>query len=446
MIDNLFASRLFNMSYFNNKASDVFSGLLIIVSISIILTFGASNYITKTITGGFESKAYSLDDSEHDVEVASVAEVVVQNGDSLGKIFQKQNINSLDSHKIIQSLANNKVNIVIKPGQVIKFDYEISDEDEEYTEYKLKKISIALGRQRNIFITKTETGFDIKDIKAELIKKFVKHNVVISNSFVSSLKSVGVSASNIQEIVKAYSYNIDFQRQIKKGDSIKIICEKFYSEDGNFVNSGKILYASLKLSGNENNIYLFRPNGIKTAQYFNENAKSVKRSLLRTPLDVVKISSKYGMRKHPVLGYTKMHKGIDFAAPTGTPIKAAGDGIVEDMGYKGAYGNIITIRHNSSMVTAYAHASRFAKNIKRGSRVKQGQVIAYVGKTGRATGPHCHHEVRINGRHVNPLTIQSTPSDKLSGKNLKLFDSYKKSIKNYAKILEEGKEIELSIG
>lgn len=431
-----------------DKLSNYFSNIVVILSLTAIITFGISNYVTSNISPRSSILSYQEDAENADTidEInGNFSEVEVQKGDTLSRIFGLQDLSNNDCYGMILALKKSKIKFSLKPGQKVTFDYEIDNSEDNLSKYALKEVNIVLDKYRSILISKNaDNSFTIKDIKAELSKKYVKHEVTIDNSFVSSLSRLGIGANNIQDLVNAYSYTVDFQRQIKRGDSIKLLCEKFYTADGEFVHSGKILFASLKLSNKSHEIFWFKAPNEKYGHYYAADGKSVKRGLLRTPLDVVRISSKFGMRKHPVLGYTKMHKGVDFAGPTGTPIKAAGDGVVLEKGYKGAYGNFISIRHNASTVTAYAHASRFAKNIKRGSFVKQGQIIAYVGATGRSTGPHCHFEVRINGKHVNPMTVHSAPGEPLSKEKLNLFKKQKESLIKYTKISDEGKPFDIA--
>lgn len=430
-------------SYFT-KISNYFPNLIVILSITATITFGISNYVTESISLAKLEVTKNIPESSIEEDNNNFSEVEVQKGDTLSRIFGVQDLTNNDAYGIISAIKKSKIKFSLKPGQKITFDYDIDNTEENLSKYDLKEVNIILDKYRSILVSKSNQKFNVKEIKTDLSKKLVKHEVTISNSLVSSLSKLGIGASNIQDIISAYSYSVDFQRQIKKGDSIKLICEKFFASDGDFVHSGRILFSSLKLSGKNHDIFWFKDSKDKYGGYYSSKAKSVKRGLLRTPLDVIRISSKFGIRKHPVLGYTKMHKGVDFAAPTGTPIKAAGDGLVLEKGYKGAYGNFISIKHNSSTVTAYGHASRFAKNIKKGSRVKQGQIIAYVGKTGRATGPHCHFEVRINGKHVNPMTVHSAPGEPLSNHRLKLFNKQKESLLKYAKIHEDGKPFDIA--
>ncbi|NDB85367.1 MAG: M23 family metallopeptidase [Alphaproteobacteria bacterium] len=293
-------------------------------------------------------------------------------------------------------------------------------------------------------IHRENDAFRAEELKAKLVTKYASKTIHMDTTFASSMLNNGVSAKNAQEIINAYSHKVDFQRQIKNGDSIKILTEKIYSEDGKFITNGKVLYASLTLSGKKHDIYFFKNDQNTLGDYYGDTGHSVKRSLLRTPINSSRISSKFGKRQHPVYGFTQMHKGVDFSAPSGTPILAAGDGVVKEIGYRGAYGNIIKIKHNAAITTAYAHASKFASNLKIGSKVKQGQVIAYVGRTGRATGPHCHFEVIVNGKHVNPMSIHTTPGVGLKNKNLDLFNKNKSKIQALLAKTELMEEITLS--
>ena len=196
--------------------------------------------------------------------------------------------------------------------------------------------------------------------------------------------------------------------------------ETYETEDGDFARYGDVLYASLMVGGKTIPVYRYKSDD-GVVDYYRENGTSLKRILMQTPIDGARMSSGYGMRHHPVLGYNKMHKGVDFAAPRGTPIYAAGNGVVEKAGRHGGYGNYIRIRHSNGLKTAYAHMRKFAKGMSDGKRVSQGQVIGYVGTTGRSTGPHLHFEVLKNGKQVNPKSIKSSGGEKLAGKSLRNF-------------------------
>ena len=249
----------------------------------------------------------------------------------------------------------------------------------------------------------------------------------------SSLFGAAIAADVPQDVLvdamRTFSFDVDFQRDIQKGDSFRLLYDGFQDETGAFVKSGDILFAELVLSGNPVRLYLHTPSSGIT-DYFDEEGRSVRKTLLRTPVDGARLSSGFGMRKHPILGYNRMHKGLDFAAPTGTPIYAAGDGVVERASRWGAYGHYVRIRHNSTYKTAYAHLSKYGKGIKAGARVKQGQVIGYVGSTGRSTGPHLHYEVLVDGAQVNPRSIKLPSGEVLKGAELAAFQAERKRIES----------------
>ncbi len=425
-----------------------YTSALLFIFVTIV-SLSISNYVTDKLAFDlYPNDLASLNsDQIAESDVLSLSEVTVKKGDTLGKILANQQMTSSDATAILQAIKKSNINIVLRPGQLITFDYNVSDKDtnnDALNDYLLKEITIQMDKVRNIVVSKTNGDFLVKDITIPLKRMFVKYDVAINNSFIKALTSVGISAANVQELVGAYSYQVDFQRSIKSGDTISILAEKFYTEDGEFVHGGKVMYSSLNLSGKNYNIYWFKDKKTGNGQYYSETGKSVKRNLLRTPINVARISSNFGSRHHPVLGYTKMHKGVDFAAPNGTPILAAGDGVVTEAGYRGAYGNIIKIKHSSSLTTAYAHASKFASNMRPGTKVKQGQIIAFVGSTGRTTGAHCHFEVLINGKHVNPMSVQTVPGLELKADALKLFHAHKQNLQKQSEELVPGTPVELS--
>lgn len=246
--------------------------------------------------------------------------------------------------------------------------------------------------------------------------------VIEDSLFMAGLKQ-GLPNSVIVDLIRIFSFDVDFQREIRKGDRFEILYERRLSEDGARVEEGNILFARLTLRGKPINLYRYKPEKNPFADYFHESGKSAKRALMKTPIEGARLSSYYGKRKHPVLGYTRMHKGLDFSAPTGTPIMAAGDGIIERSSRYGSYGNYVRIRHNDSYKTAYAHLSRYGRGIKSGKRVKQGQIIGYVGATGRVTGRHLHYEVFHNGKQVNPLRLKIPTGITLKGTEKEKFQT-----------------------
>jgi murein DD-endopeptidase MepM/ murein hydrolase activator NlpD len=244
---------------------------------------------------------------------------------------------------------------------------------------------------------------------------------IIKTSLYEAAINAHVPLPLLSEMVRAFSYDVDFQREVQPGDTFEILYERVADTSGRTVATGDLIYASMTLSGKTLRVYRYVPRGAHAADYFNNQGQSVRKALLRTPIDGARLTSSFGMRLHPILGYSTMHRGIDFGAAPGTPIMAAGEGAVEKAGPNAGYGNLVVIRHNATYETAYAHMSRFAAGIKPGVHVRQGQVIGYVGATGLATGPHLHYEVRIHSDQVNPITIKMMPGPTLAGSELRVF-------------------------
>ncbi|MBN8532175.1 MAG: M23 family metallopeptidase, partial [Alphaproteobacteria bacterium] len=253
-----------------------------------------------------------------------------------------------------------------------------------------------------------------------LKKAMMKASGKINGSLYEAAVKSGVPASLLGEIIEAYSYDVDFQRDIQPGDKFQVLFERYFTEDGKPVRDGNIIYASLAIQGEKLNIYRYETKD-KRSDYYDEKGVSIRKPLLKTPIDGARLTSGFGMRTHPIMGYSKMHRGVDFGASTGTPIYAAGDGTVMFAGRKGGYGNYLLIGHNNEYATAYAHISRFAPGIRNGKSVSQRQVIAYVGSTGASTGPHLHYEVLRHGKQVNPVGVKFPVGKTLKGSELLAF-------------------------
>jgi murein DD-endopeptidase MepM/ murein hydrolase activator NlpD len=302
-----------------------------------------------------------------------------------------------------------------------------------------KELAMPLPPPAREELAEQEAKIAVAAAKEDLKNKSFRGFGTVRTSLFQAGSSAGIPFATMQEIVKAFSYDIDFQREIHPGDTIEVLmtpnktatkASKNKKSDKTLANAKpsdkRILsYAALTLRGKKHEIFRFDNGG--SFAWYDASGKSIKKSLLATPLNAAHITSGYGMREHPVLGYTKFHRGVDFAGAVGTPIMAAGDGVVTFKGWKNGYGNFVTIKHNSTYETAYGHISKFGK-IKVGGRVKQGQVIAYVGMTGMATGPHLHYEVRMNGDQVNPTAKQFNLASGLSGKQLASFKAAKANI------------------
>ena len=266
-------------------------------------------------------------------------------------------------------------------------------------------------------------NFSEEIISIKLNKKVVYNENIIMNSLYKSATEQNIPANIIINFAGIYGFQVDFQRDVRKKDKFQIMYELFLNEKNEIVETGEILYANLKLSGQDNSLYFFDNEG--SEGHYDKNGKSVKKALMKTPINGARLSSPFGMRKHPIDGYNKMHKGTDFAAPTGPPIMASGAAIVKKAGWCGGGGNCVKIKHNSTYQTVYAHMSKFARGIKAGVRVKQGQTIGYVGSTGKSTGPHLHYEVIVNGKKVNSQKLKLPSGKILKGKERKLFETKK---------------------
>jgi murein DD-endopeptidase MepM/ murein hydrolase activator NlpD len=269
-------------------------------------------------------------------------------------------------------------------------------------------------------ISDGDVSFEVKKIATPVDRKMARAGGRINSSLYETGISSGIPANLLADVINAYSYDVDFQRDIQPGDAVDVLFERIETKDGTIVGHGNILFAELALSGKTMKVYRYVDKS-GNAGYYNEKGESVRKALLRTPINGAKITSGFGMRNHPLLGYSRMHRGVDFGAPTGTPIYAAGDGVVDFLGHKGGYGNYLRIKHNGKYASAYAHISRYAKGIANGRHVKQGQVIAYVGATGMATGPHLHYEILVNNAQVNPSKVKFKTGNVLQGKELASF-------------------------
>jgi len=286
---------------------------------------------------------------------------------------------------------------------------------------QLVALSLQPDIERAIQVKRDDNGsFTGEEIHKVLTVGSVRASGTINSSLFVDGANAGVPARVIVEMIRMFSYSIDFQREIQPGDAFEVFFDRKYDETGQPVKEGQIAYASLTINKRSYKLWRFESKS-GGWDYFDEKGNSMKKFLMKTPIDGARISSNFGQRRHPILGYSRMHSGVDFAAPTGTPIYAAGDGVVKVAGWQGSYGKFIELRHANNHNTAYAHLNGFAKGIKPGVRVRQGQVIGYVGTTGRSTGPHLHYEIRIAGKRVNPLTVKLATGVKLSDKELTAF-------------------------
>ena len=345
----------------------------------------------------------------------------IKSGDSIQKILRKFKVQNKEIQSVIsqykkygnanQLLAGNKITMIIKEN--------LSKKDTS-----IVKFSVPITKNTIIDITKDEKGeIFAKKIITKLYKKSIIAENVITNNLYSSAMEANINPDTIIEFARIFGFEIDFQRDIRKNDYFRIVYDKYFDENGEFIKSGSILYAFMSVNGREITLYKFGND--QTYSYFNINGKSVEKALMKTPINGARLSSPFGMRKHPISGFNKMHQGTDFAAPAGTPIMASGSGTIVKAKWCGGGGNCIKIKHNSTYETIYAHLKNFARGIKRNKKVKQGQIIGYVGSTGISTGPHLHYEVVVNGKKVNSQRLKLPSGKSLQDNERELFEIHR---------------------
>ncbi len=397
----------------------IFVLLLILVSIIITQIYNFSRdqakkeyvnlinnlYFQKTVNNIFQNLQPKFQNIEHKV---------IRN-ESLSSILKKYKIKDKEINLVLNKLSKEKKIGSIKTNQILKFTINSSNNS-------ISKLIYPVSRTKKIeLIRNFETGSFLKrEMVTNLKRRKVFKEGKIVQSLYKSAMDLSIPPSVIVEFARIYGFQVDFQRDIRRNDSYQIIYEVFEDENKKIFNSGNILYADLNLSGQSNAFYYFKFE--KEEGHFDLNGKSVKKALMKTPINGARLSSGFGMRKHPIDNYNKMHKGTDFAAPEGTPIMASGDGVIIKAAWCGGGGNCIKIKHNSTYTTVYAHLSKFASVARKGNRVKQGQTIGYVGSTGKSTGPHLHYEVIFNGTRINSQTLKLPSGKILKGKAREIFE------------------------
>ncbi|MBN43106.1 MAG: peptidase M23 [Alphaproteobacteria bacterium] len=363
-----------------------------------------------------------------------VHKVKIENGDSLIDVLIRAGAERADAHSAVQSLKGvydprrdlrigDELRITLSPVNITT-----TINDSEAIDYQLKAVYLPVTYDHEVEVARTpEDSFIAQEIEIPLTTELIRVKGSIDSSLFVNGRDAGIPISVLVDLIRIYSFDVDFQRDIWNGDAFDIMFERQRDESDVIVNNGEIHYATLTLRGTRLPLYKFETSK-GTIDYFNEKGESVRKALMKTPLDGARLSSRFGNRKHPILGYTRLHAGVDFAAPTGTPIYAAGDGTVEIAKTNGGYGKYIRIRHNGTYSTAYAHLNGYARGIRRGKRVRQGQVIGYVGSTGRSTGPHLHYEIHRDGRPINPLGLKLPSGEKLVGERLEKFQELRAEV------------------
>ena len=342
----------------------------------------------------------------------------VKFGDTFDSILNQYNINK-NEITIIKKKLSNKINLNnLNTNQKIFFTIDQTNDS-------IKEFLFQISNKEKIILTQDLENKNFKEeiVLTKLKKEVVYRENIISLSLYKSAVDQTIPINIILDFARIYGFQVDFQRDIRKLDKFQIMYEAFMDEDEKIIETGNILFANLILSGEDNSLYFFDNEG--SVGHYDKNGKSIQKALMKTPINGARLSSPFGMRKHPIDGFNKMHRGTDFAAPMGTPIMASGSGIIKKAGWCGGGGNCVMIKHNSTYQTIYAHMSKFAKGIRNGVRVKQGQTIGYVGSTGKSTGPHLHYEVLINGKKVNSQTLKLPSGKVLKGDERKIFETKK---------------------
>lgn len=357
--------------------------------------------------------------------------VTARRGDTLARLLLDAGVGRAEAQGVVDSLAGVFKPRELRPGHEIQLSFlpDAAASSAEKPLGRLEAVHLAATIDREVAVRAAPGG----GFKAESIVKQVNRSLtradgeITGGSLMVAGTQAGVPAGMMIELIKILSFDVDFQRDIQPGDRFDLLYERFQLADGRLVRGGEVQYVSLSLGGKKLTLYRHK-DARGFVDYYNGLGHSVRKALLKTPIDGARLSSRFGMREHPILGYTTLHRGVDFAAPAGTPIYAAGDGTIEDIGERNGYGRYVRVKHGNSYATAYAHMNAFGRGLKPGSRVRQGQVIGYVGATGRATGPHLHYEVLRNGDQINPVAVKFPSGEKLAGAELTRFRAVKANV------------------
>jgi len=340
---------------------------------------------------------------------------IIKNNDTIEKILKKFKVRNEDIKKISAQLKIKKLTNIYSGRKLSLIIKKL-----ENGKNTVINLMYPINNTTSVEIRKSQNNFEVKENILQLYKKEVVVKNIINNNLYSSAVESGVEPNIIVEFARIFGFEVDFQRDIRQGDWFEILYEKFEDDNNKVRDTGKIIYASMYVNGEEINLYNFKFKNVE--DFYDIKGKSITKSLMKTPINGARLSSSFGMRKHPILGYNKMHRGTDFAAPSGTPIMASGSGTITRARWCGGGGNCVKIKHNSTYETIYAHMKAFAKGIKEGIKVKQGQIIGFVGSTGLSTGPHLHYEVLVNGKKVNSQRLKLPSGKILSGEERNQFE------------------------
>lgn len=360
-------------------------------------------------------------------------ELRVASGETLAGLLARAGATPAEAHAALSSISDVYDPRRIRPGQPVSVSLYRHGDSAQLTGVAFRSepgASVTANRM-------TDGGFAAREVQMPLTFEIARIAGPVETSLYASALSKGATDREVAALADAFSYDVDFQRDVRPGDDFELVFERFYDDEGNTVRTGDLLFVSLESSRGSRAFYSFLAPGDVRPDWYDAEGKSARRFLMKTPINGARLSSGFGMRLHPVLGYSRMHRGTDFAAPIGTPILAAGEGVVERAGPFSSFGNYVRIRHGNGYETAYAHMSRFARGLRAGSRVRQGQIIGYVGTTGRSTGPHLHYEVLRRGQQINPISLRVANGRNLAGRQLQLFEIERERIDTLRQVRAE---------
>ena len=405
------------------KSFSHFIWLILLIFVVAIVTYfyeknksAQYNSLKKTLENIYFQKTFAKITSQLE-ERYSELEYIVKDGDNYENIINSIEISKKEKKLFLETVKKNKKIKILRPNQKIFIKIDKKNNP------KIIKFIIELNKKKEIYFVRNieENNFSSNTLEKNLKKIVTYRESKITNSLYQTALGLKIKPNIIIEFARLYGFQVDFQRDIWKNDSFQIIYEEFINKDGEIIETGNIIFANLNLKNEDLKLYRHEYEKNKI-DYFDENGKSMRKTLMKTPINGARLSSSFGKRKHPILGFTKMHTGTDFAAPTGTPILASGDGLVVRAQWCGGGGKCVKIKHNRVYQTVYAHMSKFARGIKKGARVKQGQIIGYVGSTGLSTGPHLHYEVIENGKKINSQKLKLPSGKILKGEQRKVFE------------------------
>ena len=408
------------VSFFKKNLEIFLLAILLIITIFITQLYNSNtkkiqrdyleiirnSYFKKSVNYFFSNLKPKFEDIEYKIK----------NGDTLVNILDGFSVDKKDIQEIVKLLKENGTENLYQ-NKILKITLENNG---NLTGVSNIIIPVSKSRKFQVYKDYEQNTFLKNEIITNLERRIILKEGTIKSSLYKSATQENISPNIIIEFARLYGFQVDFQRDIRKNDSFQLIYETFVDENEKIIENGNILYANLILRGQYNQLYYFPKK--KFDGHYDENGKSVKKALMKTPINGARLSSSFGMRKHPILGYNKMHKGTDFAAPEGTPIMASGDGVIIKAGWCGGGGNCVKIKHNKTYQTIYAHMKNFSNLAIPGNRIKQGQVIGYVGSTGMSTGPHLHYEVIENGKKINSQLLKLPPGKSLEGNQRKQFE------------------------